>query len=289
MPVYQQEAKRRGLVSDVAYSVHQQGDEDMHKLRINRKDKTSEHGHYIECKEFDLVTPREFSRFLRVSQGLATGLAAWQRIDLQDNSVEKKKKVAWELRNRNMYHTTSSFSDNFWDTNITTKIDKVWNSDATDVEKRLAITYLQTMMYLWEGLNQVGMGKFLKQSVHTGVANRVVDQMLLVHPNYWDHYGIDPADIEGELITFRGKGGKLIVYNNPVSFARKLAMRAVGQIDNIIYNHQRRMIEDLRQVGGTSESELKAFFRRYPETFTPQMNHPDKVKKMKEILENFDY
>jgi hypothetical protein len=229
-PVYNDEALSTSYTQDGAH----------HELRVRRNDQGT--GAYVECKEFSLMTPSDFMRFLRCSQVLGAGLLAYQRIFAATNSAGVED---WRVSDIDNILGNDFFkNDNYWMTTIMQKMTLIERSSRSSLEKELATIYVNFLNDLRTGLVQVGMNNFLTNKVDMKTTGAVVEELRSVFPDLYSRMTANAIEsVTENMIMVEGE-----LYPNTISFVRNKVKRAVGEIEMALMVGEYNLAIDLGEA-----------------------------------------
>jgi hypothetical protein len=253
-------------------SSYSQTDLNFHDLRIFEKHKDAIP--YIECKEFTLMNPRDFVRFLRYSQVLATGL----------NMLHKATGVAMNRVAVDRDGSTK-VSDFFWDMSTADVVKIIEMSSLNIFEKEIARIYIDGLGDLEESMSMCEVGDFLRTQVPTKTANLVVNEVAEVLPDLYSRTSNEPMLKQTEMqTTLNGK-----TFPNLVAMARGIATKTVYAIEQQLLEMEISMANELAEsVMARDSSRVWRVCDNYKDLLRIEgMALVDKKKRIKRLIDRY--
>lgn len=227
-PLYDDQAPR---------SIFNYGNNDKHRLRVQRNNQEQGDGDYVECKEFSLMLESDFLRFLRYSQMLGAGLLAWQRAYLEQNT---------DIRSLLL----DGGDQAFWNMELKDHREMILKSNISAVQKDIALVYAKMINILKVGLQKNNVEGFLNTTVLNSTAKIVVEDMQNVFPNKYSRAASGAVDKKTNTAFRMGK----MEFPNVIAFSRFLAQKAAFLIEKILKQEEKRMIFELENALSDKDS-----------------------------------
>lgn len=225
------------------------------KLRIFYKNKDIAGQQYIESKEFCLTTPRNFLKFLRVSQLLSAGL-----MHLQLAMTEYKIRTNYS-KSRSIFPRVED--EDWMNFDFETQAQAIKMSSLGDYQKEIALNYLIGAKVVEKGFVEHEVGGVISPFAPLEDVDRFMKSLRRVYPDHWSWYMKTSKELVGEGF-FVGKEK----YPNMVNFARRIALR-VSRRNEELLERAKRDFEIAAKVVLSEKDKMKRliYIRRMTKKF----------------------
>jgi hypothetical protein len=259
-----------------------QKEDSWHQLRIFFNDQHGGHGRYLECKEFDLVTPSSFFRFLRAGSLLGTALHNFQlaynaKYPVQ-TTYQRRPEFSWPTV------TVEQPVDKFHLRPHQEFVTAVETARINKYSRRLGKIWLEYYDFLEAGLKRIGLNSFLLPRVPTVVASRTVKEIQAVYPTSWSRMEVKPSQVETLPFDYLGRR-----YANPVHFVQQTTISACRQVEIVLATAEDEFVRRLDSLikQGFDESKTLDLLKDYPCGIWRQSSHEYKCEQLLEIRQHY--